>query len=79
MSTCATCGNAYDGGLEVRAGDATHAFDSFECAIHLLAPRCGHCGCTVIGHGTQVGAEVFCCAPCARAATGAALVDRVDA
>lgn len=31
----------------------THVFDSFECAIHRLAPVCEHCGCKIIGHGLQ--------------------------
>jgi len=29
----------------------THTFDSFECAIHVLAPTCAHCGTRIVGHG----------------------------
>jgi len=32
-------------------------FDSFECAIHRLAPACAHCGCKVVGHGVEAGGE----------------------
>ena len=32
--------NDYDKAFEVKAGGATHIFDSFECAIHALAPSC---------------------------------------
>ena len=32
MAVCEVCGNDYDKAFEVRAGGATHVFDSFECA-----------------------------------------------
>jgi hypothetical protein len=41
-------------------------FDSFECAIHQLAPTCAHCGCRIVGHGIEAGSQMFCCANCAR-------------
>jgi Rieske Fe-S protein len=47
-------------------GHGTGTFDSFECAIHALAPTCQHCGCRIIGHGVQAGDRVFCCANCAK-------------
>ena len=70
MATCEVCGNDYDLSFEVIAAGASHTFDSFECAIHALAPVCEHCGCKVIGHGTQVGDRMFCCAHCAQHAAG---------
>ena len=66
MAQCEVCGNDYDKAFEIRIGGATHVFDSFECAIHELAPTCAHCGCRVIGHGVEAGNEMFCCAHCAR-------------
>jgi hypothetical protein len=48
VGRCEVCGNEYDKAFKVIAGD-THVFDSFECAIHALAPLCEHCGCRVIG------------------------------
>lgn len=66
MATCEVCHNDYDKSFEVTTRGQTHVFDSFECAIHALAPRCGHCGCTVIGHGTEVDGTFYCCAHCAR-------------
>lgn len=79
MPECEVCGNDYDGAFEVRAHGAVHVFDSFECAIHRMAPVCEHCGCRVVGHGVQVGERFFCCAHCAGAAepAGAQVVDRV--
>jgi hypothetical protein len=34
-----------------------------------MAPRCEHCGCHVIGHGTEVDGHFYCCAHCAKATT----------
>jgi hypothetical protein len=37
MATCEVCGNDYES-FELLSGDGQHVFDSFECAIHALAP-----------------------------------------
>jgi len=37
-ATCEVCGNVYDKCFELKIGGQTHVFDSFECAIHALAP-----------------------------------------
>ena len=66
MAVCEVCGNDYDKSFEVIAAGAHHTFDSFECAIHRMAPVCDHCGCRVIGHGVEVEGAFFCCAHCAR-------------
>jgi hypothetical protein len=77
MATCEVCGNDYDKSFEVVAAGSSHTFDSFECAIHALAPVCEHCSCRVIGHGTEVEGHFYCCAQCARkAAEGAGVSDR---
>jgi Rieske Fe-S protein len=65
MAVCEVCGNDYDKSFEVTAAGHTHTFDSFECAIHAVAPVCEHCGCKVIGHGAEVDGHFFCCAHCA--------------
>ena len=70
MAQCEVCGNDYDKSFEVRRGGETHVFDSFECAIHALAPSCEHCGCRVIGHGVEQDGRIFCCAHCAGHAEG---------
>ena len=66
MAVCEVCGNDYDKAMEVRVAGSTHVFDSFECAIHALAPTCTHCGCRIIGHGVESGGRIYCCAHCAR-------------
>ena len=57
-------------------------FDSFECAIHAIAPVCEHCGIKVIGHGVEADGIFFCCASCARMhgdpASASELVDHAD-
>ena len=79
MAKCDVCGNDYDKTFEVRfasqPGDV-HTFDSFECAIHALAPACEHCGCKVIGHGVEADGSFYCCAHCAEAAGVSGVADR---
>jgi hypothetical protein len=78
MATCEVCGNEYDKAFEIRINGATHVFDSFECAIHALAPTCEHCGCRVIGHGVEAGdGRIFCCANCAALSGVEQLRDRI--
>jgi hypothetical protein len=77
MAVCEVCGNLYPMSFEIHTvGGAVHVFDSFECAIHRLAPICEHCRCTIIGHGVAVGGRFFCCAHCARV-SGAERGDQV--
>lgn len=78
MATCEVCGNDYDKAFEVVRAGESHVFDSFECAIHALAPSCAHCGVKVIGHGAEAGGQVFCCAYCAEKAGAHGLSDRRD-
>jgi Rieske Fe-S protein len=79
MARCDVCGNDYDKAFDVEMAGVRHTFDSFECAIHRLAPSCAHCGCKVIGHGIEVDGQFFCCAHCARHTTGSDEVrDRVE-
>lgn len=76
MGTCAVCGNEYDKSFSVRLGGDEHEFDSFECAIHLLAPRCDQCGCTIVGHGVETDGAIYCCASCASRSGERGLRDR---
>ena len=79
MEPCELCGNTYDKSFEVRTSDGTkHVFDSFECAIHVLAPTCDHCDCRIIGHGIEADGSFYCCAHCARNSGVTEAVDRVD-
>ena len=75
MAVCDMCGNDYDRAFQVVSGDRTYTFDSFECAIHKLAPACAHCGCKVIGHGVEAKGVVYCCAHCAHEMGAKEIVD----
>ena len=66
MARCDMCGNDYDKAFQVTMGGTTQTFDSFECAIHMVAPTCEHCGCRIVGHGLEADGRMFCCAHCAR-------------
>jgi len=68
MAKCEVCGNDYHLAFDIISGGERHTFDSFECAIHRLAPTCNHCKCKIIGHGIEADAGFFCCANCAREA-----------
>lgn len=77
MATCDVCGNDYDKAFTVQGPRGSGTFDSFECAIHALAPECAHCGCRIIGHGAEHGGVFYCCAHCARHSGVDGLDDRV--
>lgn len=76
--TCECCGNAYDKSFTVTMNGESFAFDSFECAIQKLAPRCLACECRIIGHGVEADGSMFCCAHCARRHGERELRDRVE-
>jgi hypothetical protein len=75
MAQCEVCGNDYDKAFQVVAAGRSHVFDSFECAIHKLAPSCAHCGCRIVGHGVEADGTVYCCASCARSEGVRAVAD----
>lgn len=78
MAVCDTCGNDYDKAFQVTKAGKTMTFDSFECAISAMAPRCTHCQCRVIGHGVEDDdGEIFCCAHCAAQHSVTGLKDRL--
>jgi Rieske Fe-S protein len=77
MGRCEVCGNEYDKSFQLTIAGTTLTFDSFECAIHAVAPTCGHCGCKVIGHGVEGNGRIFCCAHCAEQVGVGGLTDRV--
>src|ERR1700759_1867823 len=76
MKKCECCGNSYDKAFELTIGGTTHVFDSLQCAIHVLAPRCAHCEVRIIGHGLEARGQYFCCAHCARQVGIEDVVDR---
>jgi hypothetical protein len=78
MQACEMCGNEYDKAFEIKMAGTSHIFDSFECAIHALAPTCAHCGCKVIGHGVEAKGTFYCCAHCATQEGVRKVADRAE-
>lgn len=76
MAKCDQCGNDYDKSFAIMRDSQTWTFDSFECAIQTLAPRCEHCGCRIIGHGLEQDGIMYCCAHCASLSGATELRDR---
>ena len=76
MAVCDVCGNDYDKTFQVTMRGKTGTFDSFECAIHAMAPTCAHCKCRIIGHGVEVKGTMYCCGHCAHKAGAAEIRDR---
>ena len=77
MAKCDVCGNDYDKAFSVSGPLGSGTFDSFECAIHKLAPKCAHCGCSIIGHGAEHDDTFYCCAHCAKGAGIVGIDDRI--
>ena len=77
MQACEVCGNKYDKAFEVTMAGKRHVFDSFECAVHALAPKCAHCSCRIMGHGVEGNGRMYCCAHCAKESGLAEAKDRV--
>jgi hypothetical protein len=79
MAQCEVCGNDYDKSFEIILSNGErHTFDSFECAIHAVAPVCSHCQCKISGHGIESKGIFYCCAHCAKQAGVEQARDRVE-
>lgn len=79
MQRCDHCGNDYDKAFTLTREGVTKTFDSFECAIAMMAPECAHCRCRIIGHGVESSGRFFCCVHCAEKSGIDGLRDRKDA
>jgi hypothetical protein len=77
MAQCDTCGNDYDKAFQVTKGGKSYTFDSFECAIHKLAPTCDHCKVRIVGHGLEKDGTFYCCDHCAEKSGVKGLRDRI--
>ena len=68
MGACDVCGSREGRMFTVTMGNQSGTFDSFECAIQMMAPACEHCGCRIIGHPVESESGMYCCLHCAREA-----------
>lgn len=78
MEKCGRCGNLYAKAFKVTMEEKEYYFDSFECAISALAPKCKHCQTQIIGHGLESSNMIFCCAHCATEAGVFGLKDHLE-
>jgi hypothetical protein len=66
--TCEVCGSEATRTFEVTIDGNHHVFDTVECAIEVIAPRCQNCRSHILGHPVEAAGKTFCCAHCAHAA-----------
>ena len=76
MARCDVCGNDYDKAFTITQKGRTHAFDSFECAIHAMAPACSHCSCAHHWPRTGSRGRLLLLRDCAEMAGVAGMRDR---
>jgi hypothetical protein len=62
---CEVCGNHGNECFEVYLGKEKHVFDSFDCAMNGMLPKCIYCRCQIIGPGVQLNDVLFCSFECA--------------
>jgi hypothetical protein len=65
QASCEVCGKSQDRCFEVLLGGEKHVFDSFECAMHAMTPKCALCGFQILGHGVHVENALYCSYQCA--------------
>lgn len=66
IKECENCGQKHDNPLLIIKNGKEHTFDSFECAISFIAPRCFHCNQIILGKETQHEGESYCSVACSR-------------
>lgn len=76
MGTRDMCGNEYRNTFTLSRAGETKTFDGFECAIHMSAPTCSHCGCRVLGHAVEAPGAMYRGSHRAREASHAPASDR---
>lgn len=60
---CEVCGKNEDRCFDVHLGGERHVFDSFECVIRGLMPKCSICGCLMASPGIAVESIMVCSYP----------------
>ena len=77
MASCEVCGNEYDRTMEIIVGGERHVFDSFECAIHAIAPRWSTVSAASSATASSPAMPLYCGAHCAHESGVAAARHRV--
>lgn len=66
IKECENCGQQHDNAFVILKDGRELTFDSFECAISFIAPRCFHCSQLITGRQVTHEGEVFCSTACSR-------------
>lgn len=61
---CMNCGFNIEKDYILFINGTEFTFDSFECAINFVAPRCSNCSTIVIGKGVRNGEDIYCSDSC---------------
>lgn len=64
---CLNCGENIEKDYILFINGTEYTFDSFECAVNFMAPRCINCDSVIIGQGVHKEGEIFCTDHCASA------------
>lgn len=65
-ATCVGCGLNIEKDYILFINGKEFTFDSFECAINFVAPRCAQCNCIIMGQGIEHADQYFCNSFCSK-------------
>ena len=63
-SRCINCGENIEKDYILFINGAEFVFDSFECAVNFVAPRCAHCNSVILGPGVKQLDDTYCGTSC---------------
>lgn len=61
---CINCGFNIEKDYILYVNGTEFTFDSFECAVNFVAPRCASCNTVIMGKGVQTHGSVYCSSTC---------------
>lgn len=63
---CVNCGVNIEKDYILFINGAEFTFDSFECAVNFVAPRCANCNTIIMGHGIKSAEDIYCSTFCSQ-------------
>lgn len=73
-SRCVNCGVDIEKDYILFINGTEFTFDSFECALNFVAPRCTNCNSIVMGKGIRRDGDVYCSKSCSQQISHAQIV-----
>lgn len=71
---CINCGLNIEKDYILFINGKEFIFDSFECAINFVAPRCAHCNSVIVSREIRHSDEIFCSASCSEEANHSSIL-----